>query len=93
MVFSRLEAVYNFAQGCSLYLQLTLKCFKSTSLEKFVSFYFVIGAQFKEVSEISISFWLLRFQVRGILKNKMEKVWNYLKTVFTCCGRDQEGAM
>ncbi|CAH3153226.1 unnamed protein product [Pocillopora meandrina] len=30
-------------------------------------------------------------QVRGILKNKMEKVWNYLKTVFTCCGRDQEG--
>ncbi|XP_066019675.1 G-protein coupled receptor GRL101-like [Pocillopora verrucosa] len=30
-------------------------------------------------------------QVRGILKNKMEKVWNYLKTVSTCCGRDQEG--
>ncbi|XP_066026642.1 relaxin receptor 2-like [Pocillopora verrucosa] len=29
-------------------------------------------------------------QARGILKNKMEKVWNYLKTVFTCCGRDQE---
>ena len=56
MVFSRLEAVYSFAQGCSLYLQLTLKCFKSTAQEKFVSFYFFIGAQFKEVSEISITF-------------------------------------
>ena len=91
MVFSRLEAVYNFAQGCSLYLQLTLKCFKSTAQEKFVSFYFVIGAQLKERN--LDYFWLLRIQVRGILKNKMEKVWNYLKTVFTCCGRDQEGAM
>ncbi|XP_066021689.1 G-protein coupled receptor GRL101-like [Pocillopora verrucosa] len=30
-------------------------------------------------------------QVRGILKSKMDKVWNYLKTVFTCCGRDQKG--
>ena len=65
MVFSRLEAVYNFAHRSPV-----------------------------QGSERNLDyFWLLRFQVRGILKNKMEKVWNYLKTVFTCCGRDQEGAM
>lgn len=30
-------------------------------------------------------------QVRGILGNKLEKFWNYLKNVFFCCGRNQEG--
>jgi len=35
----------------------------------------------------------LKFQVRGILKDKLGRLWNYLKSIFPCCDQHHEGIL